>query len=127
VVLPFGRLAPEIGERLHVRGIPLEKGMALVATWMPYIEVVDEVLRETGRGATVEFNKGAVMVLPPGATKGTGLRFALHEMGYSPHNVVACGDAENDRSLFEVAEFSAAVANATPEIRELADWVLPHA
>lgn len=127
VVLPFGRLAPEIGERLQARGIPLEKGMALVATWMPHIETVDEVLRETGRGATVEFNKGAVMVLPPGATKGTGLRFALHEMGYSPHNVVACGDAENDRSLFEVAEFSAAVANATPEISELADWVLPHA
>ena len=52
------------------------------------------------------------MVLPLGATKGTGLAYALHELGYSPHNVAACGDAENDRSLFEVAEYAAAVANA---------------
>jgi hypothetical protein len=88
---------------------------------------MDEVLHETGRSATVEYNKGAVMILPPGATKGTGLLYALHELGYSPHNVVACGDAENDRSLFEMAELSVAVSNATPDIRDMADYVLPQA
>ena len=95
-----------------------------MATWHPFEKVVDEVLRESGRGATVEYNKGAVMILPPGATKGAGLRFALQELGYSEHNVIACGDAENDRSLFEVAEYAVAVAEATKDIKHLADYVL---
>jgi len=64
------------------------------------------------------------MLLPPGATKGTGLLAALHEMGYSPRNVVAIGDGENDRSLFEQSELSVAVSNAKAEIKEIADIVL---
>jgi hydroxymethylpyrimidine pyrophosphatase-like HAD family hydrolase len=124
VILPFGRVAPEVVQRLEAQAIPLERGVAIVATWVPYDEVVSLVLRDTGGSATVEYNKGAVMVLPPGATKGTGLQAALHELGYSLRNVIACGDAENDRSLFEVSELSVAVANATPDIRALADFAL---
>ncbi len=124
VVLPFGRVDEDVTRRLRSSGIPLEEGMAILATWMPHVSVVDDVLHSTGRGATVEYNKGAVMILPPGATKGTGLNFALTELGYSPHNVIALGDAENDRSLFEVAEVAIAVANAVPEIQDLADHVL---
>lgn len=127
VALPFGRLAPAVLQRLEDLGVPLERGMAIAATQVPHDEAVLDVLREVGGGVTVEYNRGAVMVLPPGATKGTGLRYALNELGYSPHNVVACGDAENDRSLFEVVELAVAVANALPDIRALADVVLPQA
>ena len=125
VILPFGRLEPGIVKRLEGLGIPLERGMAIAATWVPHDTAVLHVLRETGGGATIEYNKGAVMVLPPGATKGTGLQEALHELGYSPRNVLACGDAENDRSLFEIAELAVAVSNATPEIKQLSHAVLP--
>ncbi len=125
VRLPFGRLDDTVIQQNKEKNIPFEQGTAIMATWMPYIDAVEEVLHETGRSATIEYNKGAVMILPPGATKGTGLRFALEELGYSEHNVVACGDAENDRSLFEIAEFSVAVANATPELKALSDYVLP--
>ncbi len=127
VLLPFGQVAPEVVRRLEALAVPLERGTAIVATWVPHDEVVSLVLRETGGSASVEYNKGAVMVLPPGATKGTGLQVALHELGYSLKNVVACGDAENDRSLFEVSELSVAVANATPDIRALADIALQDA
>ena len=125
VVLPFGRIEPAIVNRLEELDVPLEKGMAIVATWTPHDEAVLQVLKETGGGATVEYNKGAVMVLPPGATKGTGLQMALHELGYSPRNVLVCGDAENDRSLFEMAELAMAVSNAVPEIKQLSNAVLP--
>ncbi|MFO7168625.1 MAG: DUF5752 family protein [Chloroflexota bacterium] len=125
VVLPFGRLPPELVERLDMSSIPLERGMVIVATHEPYDQIVLEVLRGIGGGATVEYNRGAVMVLPAGATKGAGLLYALRELGYSPHNVVACGDAENDRSLFAVAELAVAVANAVPPIRAIADVILP--
>ena len=115
--MPFGRLSERLLARIEALPIPLERGMAIVATRTPHDQAVLEVLRETAGGATVEYNRGAVMVLPPGATKGTGLDYALGELGLSARSVVACGDAENDRSLLERAEFAAAVANATPELK----------
>jgi hydroxymethylpyrimidine pyrophosphatase-like HAD family hydrolase/CheY-like chemotaxis protein len=127
VTLPFGRLAPAVLQRLEALDVPLERGRANVATRVPHDEAVLEALREVGGGAVVEYNRGAVMVLPPGAAKGTGLRHALHELGYSARNVVACGDAENDRSLFQMVELGAAVANALPDTRALADVVVPEA
>ncbi len=126
VVFPFGRLPPELLQRLALIDAPLERGMAIIATQMPYDETILELLREVGGGATVEYNRGAVMVLPLGATKGTGLKYALNELGISPHNVVACGDAENDRSLFDAAECAAAVGNAPATIKALADLSLPY-
>ncbi len=124
IMLPFGRIAHEVVDKLQTMNIPLERGLAICATWRPHDKIVLEVLSETSYAATIEYNKGAVMVLPPGATKGTGLLTALRELGFSPHNVVAFGDAENDRSLFEQAELAIAVANTAPDIKEIADVVL---
>jgi len=125
IAFPFGRLTPAVLQRLDSLEIPLERGMAIVATHVPHDAAILDVLRSVGGGATVEYNRGAVMVLPLGATKGTGLQYALTELGYSAHNVIGCGDAENDRSLFEVVEFAAAVASAPPGIKALADMILP--
>lgn len=126
LMLPFGHLAPEVMAELEALNIPMEKGMAIAATWRPHDKDVLEVLSKTSYAATIEYNKGAVMILPPGATKGTGLLTALHELGYSPHNVIAVGDAENDRSLFEQAELAVAVSNTAEEIKAIADVVLPN-
>jgi len=62
----------------------------------------------------VIFNKGAVMVVPTGVNKATGLVAALAEMGVSPHNVVAVGDAENDHALLSACEVGVAVAMPRP-------------
>lgn len=122
---PFGRLAPEVVQQLEGLGKHIEFGVAIAATWIPHDRAVLEILSETGYAATVEYNKGAVMILPPGATKGSGLKVALEELGYSARNVLACGDAENDRSMFEQADLSVAVDNAIPAIKSLADAVMP--
>ncbi|OOK66020.1 haloacid dehalogenase-like hydrolase family protein [Mycobacterium kansasii] len=45
-------------------------------------------------------------------------------MKLSPHNTVAVGDAENDLSLFGIAEIGAAVADAVASVRRSADLVL---
>jgi hypothetical protein len=71
----------------------------------------------------VIFNKGAVMVLPSGVNKATGLGVALRELGLSPHNVVGVGDAENDHAFLRLCECSAAVADALPMVKEEADYV----
>ena len=54
-------------------------------------------------------------------TKGTGLLAALDELGLSPHNTIAAGDAENDLALLHAAEVGAAVANAVPSLAAQAD------
>ena len=82
------------------------------------------MIRELGLELQVIFNKGAVMVLPAGVNKASGLAaVALEELGLSAHNAVAIGDAENDHALLEMVECSAAVANAVPKLKAKADIV----
>ncbi len=94
-----------------------------MATWEPNETAVLEVIRELGLELQIVFNKGAVMVLPAGVNKASGLEAALADLGLSAHNVVAVGDAENDYAFMQASGYSAAVANALPSIKERADLV----
>ncbi|MFN8554420.1 MAG: HAD-IIB family hydrolase [Candidatus Obscuribacterales bacterium] len=100
---------------------PLEVGKCVVATWHPHENVVLETIRNLGLEHQVIFNKGAVMVLPPGVNKASGMQAALKELGLSRHNVVGTGDAENDLAFLTTCECSVAVANALPSVKEAAD------
>ncbi|MEB3336975.1 MAG: HAD family hydrolase [Leptolyngbyaceae bacterium] len=100
---------------------PLSVGQVIVATWEPYETTVIEAIRDLGLELQVIFNKGAVMVLPSGINKATGLSAALKAMKLSPHNVVGIGDAENDHAFLSLCECSVAVANALPMLKERAD------
>jgi hypothetical protein len=71
----------------------------------------------------VIFNKGAVMILPGGVNKATGLTCALKELGLSVHNTVGVGDAENDHAFLRVCECAVAVSNALPSLKKEADIV----
>ncbi|MBW4672077.1 MAG: HAD-IIB family hydrolase [Cyanomargarita calcarea GSE-NOS-MK-12-04C] len=102
---------------------PLSVGKVIVATWSPHENTVLQTIRELGLELQVIFNKGAVMVLPSGINKAAGLTAALDEMQLSPHNVVGVGDAENDHAFLNLCEFSVAVANALPMVKERADFV----
>ena len=111
-------------EALRERGVePISVGRVIVATWEPHETAVLEAIRDLGLELQVIFNKGAVMVLPSGVNKATGLAAALDELGLSPHNVVGVGDAENDHAFLTLCEFAAAVANALPMLKERADLV----
>lgn len=120
---PFGQLPPHILKGLEQAGIPIERGMAIAATWLPHDQVVWEVLRTHGGGASVDYNKGAVMVTPMGTSKGAGLERLLTICGLSPRNVAAFGDAENDLSMLKLAEVAVAVSDAIPAVRDMADVV----
>src|SRR5262249_6826081 len=113
-------------EALRARKVsPLAIGRCIVSTWQPNESVVLEVIRDLGLELQVIFNKGAVMVLPSGLNKATGLEAALLELGLSHHNCVGVGDAENDHAFMRISECGVAVANALPLVRERADWVTP--
>lgn len=102
---------------------PLSVGRVIVATWHPNENTVLQAIRDLGLELQVIFNKGAVMVLPSGINKASGLSAALNEMNLSPHNVVGVGDAENDHAMLNFCEFSVAVANALPIVKERVDFV----
>lgn len=109
---------------LRRRGVsPVSVGRVIVATWEPQETAVLEVIRELGLELQVIFNKGAVMVLPSGVNKATGMDAALVELGLSRHNAVGVGDAENDHAFLARCECSVAVANALPALRKRADLV----
>ena len=111
-------------DRLRKRGVsPLSCGDVIVSSWEPNETIVLETIRELGLEHQVIFNKGAVMVLPPGINKASGLRAALKDLKLSPHNVVGIGDAENDVAFLNVCGCAVAVANALPSIKESADIV----
>jgi hydroxymethylpyrimidine pyrophosphatase-like HAD family hydrolase/GTPase SAR1 family protein len=115
---------PGFVEELRRRGVgPLHVGRSIVATWHPFETIVLEVIREQGLELQVIFNKNAVMVLPSGINKASGLRVALNELGLSRHNTVGVGDAENDHIFLGICECSVAVANAVPPLKERADYV----
>ncbi|MBV9276598.1 MAG: HAD-IIB family hydrolase [Candidatus Eremiobacteraeota bacterium] len=112
-------------QRLKDRGVsPIEVGHSIVATWQPHEQAVLDTIAELGLELQIIFNKGAVMVLPSGINKASGLSAALEKLGLSPHNVAGIGDAENDHAFLSLCECSAAVANALPALKETADVVM---
>ncbi|NDW07123.1 HAD-IIB family hydrolase [Jiella pacifica] len=109
-------------ERLREKGVgPISVGRGIVATWEPHQTAILEAIREAGLELQIVFNKGAIMILPPGVNKASGLEAALRDLELSPHNVVAVGDAENDHALLAASGCGAAVANAVPAVKASAD------
>jgi hydroxymethylpyrimidine pyrophosphatase-like HAD family hydrolase len=107
---------------LRAKGVtPLSVGRSILATWTPNETVVLETIRELGLDWQLTFNKGAVMCLPPGVNKASGLAAAVAELKLSAHNVVGIGDAENDQAFLAACGCSVAVANALESVKENAD------
>jgi hydroxymethylpyrimidine pyrophosphatase-like HAD family hydrolase len=115
---------PNFVRRLKEEGVtPLSAGHVIVATVKPHETAVLKAISELGLELQVIFNQEAVMVLPSGVNKATGLVATLKELGLSPHNTVAVGDAENDHALLSACECAAAVGDGVPALRDRADWV----
>jgi HAD superfamily hydrolase (TIGR01484 family) len=111
-------------ERLAERGVPAsEVGRVIIATSVPYETQAFEVIRDMSLELQIIFNKGAVMILPSGINKASGLRRALYDLGLSPRNTVGIGDAENDHAFLKLCEVSAAVDNALESLKEGVDLV----
>jgi HAD superfamily hydrolase (TIGR01484 family) len=108
---------------LRAAGVSFDVGRAIISSWTPAEIPILEVIRRLELDYQVIFNKGAVMVLPSGVNKATGLRTALEDLQLSLHNTVAIGDAENDHSFLSAGECGVAVANAVPALKERADIV----
>jgi HAD superfamily hydrolase (TIGR01484 family) len=111
-------------QELARRGVsPIEVGNVIVATWEPHESTVLKTIQDLGLELQIIFNKGAVMVLPTGVNKATGLRAALSKLGFSHHNTVGIGDAENDETFLRCCGASAAVQNALQVVKDQVNFV----
>lgn len=122
----LGEGVPEafLAEIVH-RGIqPYSVGKVIFATWRPHESAVLDIIQALGIGYQIIFNKRAVMVLPSGLNKSTGLAKALERLQILPNQVVGVGDAENDHSFLESCGVAAAVENALPVLKDRCDVVL---
>lgn len=107
------------------RGIqPYSVGRVIFATWRPHETAVLEIIAALGLEYQIIFNKRAVMVLPSGMNKSTGLAKALDRLQIQPQQVVGVGDAENDHAFLESCGVAAAVENALPVLKDRCDIVL---
>jgi len=92
---------------MMARNIPVATGEIVISGWCPHEAEMLEAIRDSGLDYQVIFNKNAVMVLPPGVNKETGLLAALDALNISYHNTAAIGDAENDNAMLQAAECAA--------------------
>lgn len=119
--------SPELFQTLKRRGVsPLSIGRCIISTREPYQIAVLEEIRKLGLELEIIFNKGAVMVLPSGINKASGLAVALNELRLSPHNIIGVGDAENDHAFLSFCGCSVSVANALPALRDRTHLVTQH-
>jgi hydroxymethylpyrimidine pyrophosphatase-like HAD family hydrolase len=114
----------ELDGALAARGVGFQRGEVLLACGRADEPAVLAAVRELGLECHLIANRNALMVLPAGVMKGAGLAEALADLGISPHNAIAVGDAENDHSLLAAAELGVAVGNAVDSLKADADLVL---
>jgi hypothetical protein len=106
---------------LRARGIPYHAGAVVVGTWDRHGPDLLHLIRRFGMASQLVYNREQLMVLPSGVDKAVGVQRALEELHRSPRNMVAFGDAENDRPLLELAEIGIAARGSVPAIATAAD------
>jgi hydroxymethylpyrimidine pyrophosphatase-like HAD family hydrolase len=111
-------------EELRRRNLEFKVGQCVVEFDASLALEVLTIIRQLELPLSLLFNRGRLMVLPQGVSKGAGLREALSTLRLSVHNAVAIGDAENDHDLLTTCEIGLAVRWGSPALQRIADAVL---
>jgi len=82
-----------------------------------------KILDERGIKVTINDSKFALHLTKSGINKGLTLLEALETLGIDPKRVAVIGDSDTDVPMFEVCGYSAAVGNATNEVKSKANYV----
>ena len=111
-------------DELKRRNLEFKAGQCVVELDASAAPQVLTVIRELELPLALLFNRGRLMVLPQGVSKGIGLREALATLRLSAHNAVGIGDAENDHDLLAACEIGLAVRWGSEALQKAADTVL---
>jgi len=95
----------------------------IIASLQEHETTIRRVLAASGLPFHVICNKDAVMILPAGVSKASGVEAALNALGLSPEQAVGIGDAENDIDFLVLCGLAVAVGNALPEVKARAQMI----
>jgi len=71
------------------------------------------------------YSASCLNVLPHGIHKGEGIQLLAAHTGYAPGEMLGVGDSDVDLPFLARVGYSAAPANATPDVRRLVGYVAP--
>ena len=66
---------------------------------------------------------GYLEIFPKTVNKGNAVTFLANKLGINLHDVLACGDRDNDISMLKVAGLGVAMENATLDCKQAADYI----
>ncbi len=81
--------------------------------------------RFAGVAGIVRSHAQFIEVVPLGVDKGAALAWLAQYYGIPREAVLAAGDQENDISMIQWAGVGVAMGNATPPVKQVADWIAP--
>ena len=123
------RQVPRLGDALDLMAVNGET--PLKALFIGDVESNDRVTPElagqfAGRLDIIRSHSLFIEALTPGISKASALAFLAQRLGVAQHETIAAGDAGNDVSMVAWAGLGVAMANASPDVHAVADWVAPH-
>ncbi|KAL3744443.1 hypothetical protein ACJRO7_013670 [Eucalyptus globulus] len=62
-------------------------------------------------------------IVPPGTSKGSGVKMLLDHLGVAPEEVMAIGDGENDIEMLELASLGIALSNGSEKTKAVANAI----
>lgn len=87
------------------------------------VEAASRYARERGLDVDIIDTIFAVHIKDKRVNKGTGLRRIAERMNIDLKEFAAIGDSGSDMPMFKIAGFRACVANSTPELMAVSDYV----
>ncbi len=88
-------------------------------------ELRDRILKYMPNLSLTNSEINYLEVLAKNASKGNMLKMLTNKLGIKLEEVIAVGDKDNDISMIEVAGVGVAVENASPKLKERADYIAP--
>ncbi|KAJ4952868.1 hypothetical protein NE237_029700 [Protea cynaroides] len=76
-----------------------------------------------GRGHVVQALPDMLEIVPPGTSKGSGVRMLLDHLGVTPEEIMAIGDGENDVEMLELASLGVALSNGSEKAKSVANVI----
>ncbi|KAI3716819.1 hypothetical protein L1987_67990 [Smallanthus sonchifolius] len=76
-----------------------------------------------GRASVVQAQPDMLEIVPPGSSKGSGVRMLLDHFGVTANEVMAIGDGENDIEMIELASLGIALSNGSEKTKAVANII----
>ncbi|KAK9946607.1 hypothetical protein M0R45_012063 [Rubus argutus] len=119
---PKGEIMPSVEHLLAAADIQkvifMDTVEGVATTLRPYWS---EATRD--RAAVVQSQPDMLEVVPPGTSKGSGVKLLLDHLGITPKEIMAIGDGENDIEMLELASLGVALSNGSEKTKAVANII----